>query len=111
NAPDHQRLMERRENYLAGTISSGGLLFVAGADVQSYGIYCEGVVFSEDRQSWNVFAEFFEGATDNPQAGAWLLLDAFCAQEFPDANGVLRKIEALGVDSGYRTNQVLEYCR
>lgn len=111
NAPDHQRLMERRENYLAGTIPAGGLIFVAGADVQSYGIYCEGVVFGEDRQSWNVFAEFFEGATDNPQAGAWLLLEAFCAQEFPDSHGVLRKIEALAVDSGYRPNQVREWCR
>ncbi|MFK0330693.1 terminase gpA endonuclease subunit [Rhizobium sp. NPDC090275] len=111
NAPDHQRLMERRETYEVGTIPSGGLLFVAGADVQSYGIYCEAVVFAEDRQSWNVFAEFFEGATDNPQAGAWLLLEKWYQQEFPDANGVLRKIEALGVDSGYRTNQVLEWCR
>lgn len=111
NAPDHQRLMERSENYLAGTIHSGGLLFTAGADVQSYGIYCEAVCFSEDRQSWNVIAEFFEGATDNPQAGAWLLLEEFLEREFPDSHGVLRKIEALGVDSGYRTNQVLEWCR
>ncbi|WP_210324079.1 terminase gpA endonuclease subunit [Agrobacterium sp. AGB01] len=111
NSPDHQRLMERREDYLAGTITAGGLLFVAGADVQSYGIYCEGVVFGEDRQSWNVFAEFFEGATDNPQAGAWLLLEEFCSQEFPDGHGVLRKIEALAVDSGYRPNQVREWCR
>ncbi|WP_142628026.1 terminase gpA endonuclease subunit [Rhizobium sp. P007] len=111
NAPDHQRLMERREDYLAGTIPAGGLLFTAGADVQSYGIYCEGVVFAEDRQSWNVFAEFFEGATDNPQAGAWLLLEEFCEQEFPDSHGVLRKIEALAVDSGYRPTQVLEWCR
>lgn len=111
NAPDHQRLLERREDYPPGTIPAGGLIFVAGADVQSYGIYCEGVVYAEDRQSWNVFAEFFEGATDNPQAGAWALLEEFYQQEFPDAFGVLRKIEALAVDSGYRTNQVLEWCR
>jgi phage terminase large subunit GpA-like protein len=111
NAPDHQRLMERAENYPSGTIPAGGLLFTAGADVQSYGIYCEAIVFSEDRQSWNVLAEFFEGATDNPQAGAWLLLEQFYSQEVPDAWGVLRRIEALAVDSGYRTNQVMEWCR
>lgn len=111
NAPDHQRLMERAENYPSATIPAGGLIFVAGADVQSYGIYCEAIVFSEDRQSWNVVAEFFEGATDNPQAGAWLLLEQFYSQEFPDAWGVLRRIDALAVDSGYRTNQVLEWCR
>jgi phage terminase large subunit GpA-like protein len=111
NAPDHKRLMERAEQYAAGTIAAGGLLFTAGADVQSYGIYCEAVVFSEDRQSWNVVAEFFEGSTDDPQAGAWLLLEEFLYRDFPDAWGVLRKIEAMAVDSGYRTNQVLEWCR
>ena len=111
NAPDHQRLMERREDYPSHRVPSGGLLFTAGADVQSYGIYVEGVAFAEDRQSWNVFAEFFEGPTDNPQSGAWALLSAFYGQEFPDAHGVLRRIDALAVDSGYRTNQVLEWCR
>lgn len=111
NAPDHQRLMERREDYEPGVIPAGGLLFPAGADVQSYGIYCEGVAFSEDRQSWNIFAEFFEGPTDNPQSGAWLLLEEFYQREFPDAFGVLRRIDALAVDSGYRTNQVREWCR
>jgi phage terminase large subunit GpA-like protein len=111
NAPDHQRLMERREAYAANTVPDGGLLLVGGADVQGYGIYAEAVVYAEDRQSWTVQAVFLEGATDNPEAGAWLLLDEFFAQEFPDAFGVLRKIEALGVDSGFRTNQVLEWCR
>jgi phage terminase large subunit GpA-like protein len=111
NAPDHQRLMERREAYPSHTIPAGGLIFVAGADVQSYGIYVEGVAFAEDRQSWCVFAEFFEGATDNPQQGAWKSFSAFVDQEFVDAHGVLRKLDAVAVDSGYRTNQVLEWCR
>jgi phage terminase large subunit GpA-like protein len=111
NAPDHKRLMERRENYKRYTIPAGGLIFVCGVDIQSYGIYAEGVAFGQDRQSWNVFAEFFEGATDNPQAGAWMMLAEFLDQEFPDANGLLRKLDAVAVDSGYRPNQVLEWCR
>jgi phage terminase large subunit GpA-like protein len=111
NAPDHKRLMERRETYKPMAVPAGGLIFVVGVDIQSYGIYAEGVAFGQDRQSWNVFAEFFEGATDNPQAGAWLLLVEFLDQEFPDANGVLRRPDAVAVDSGYRTNQVLEWCR
>lgn len=111
NAPDHQRLMERRETYPQNVIPPGALIFVAGADVQTYGIYCEGVAYSQDRQSWCVFAEFFEGATDNPQTGAWALLESFVSQEFADSYGVLHRIEALAVDSGFRTNQVLEWCR
>jgi phage terminase large subunit GpA-like protein len=111
NAPDHVRLMERREDYKPDVIPAGGLIFVGGADVQSHGIYVELVAFGQDRQSWTVAADYFSGATDNPQAGAWLLLDEFTAREFPDAYGVLRKLDALGVDAGYRTNQVLEWCR
>lgn len=111
NAPEHQRLMERREDYTPGTIPAGGLLFTVGADVQSYGIYVEAVTFAEDRQSWSVTATLLEGATDNVQQGAWTLLTEFVQQEYPDAHGVLRKIDAIAVDSGYRTNQVLEWCR
>lgn len=111
NAPDHKRLMERREGYPAETIPPGGLIFTGGADIQSYGIYLVLVAFSEDRQSWCMTAEFFEGATDNPQTGAWLLFEAYISQEFPDAWGVLWRPDAIGVDSGYRTNQVLEFCR
>lgn len=111
NAPDHVRLMERREDYRPDTIPAGGLLFVGGADVQGHGIYVELVAFGQDRQSWTVAAAYLPGATDNPQAGAWILLDEFTSREFPDAHGVLRTLDALGVDSGYRTNQVLEWCR
>ncbi len=111
NAPDHVRLMERREDYRAETVPAGGLLLAGGADIQSHGIYLEIVAFGQDRQSWNVAAEYFPGATDNPQAGAWLSLGDFVAQGFVDAWGVVRQLDALAVDAGYRTNQVLEWCR
>ncbi|WP_283196595.1 terminase gpA endonuclease subunit [Rhizobium sp. BT04] len=111
NAPDHVRLMERREDYEPEVIPPGGLLFTAGADIQSHGIYFEAVAFAEDRQTWSVIAIYLPGATDNPQEGAWQLLDELHKREFPDAHGVLRRLDALAVDAGYRTNQVLEWCR
>lgn len=111
NAPDWQRLMERREDYPPGCVPPGGLLLVGGADVQSYGIYLEVVAFGEDRQSWSVAAEFFKGPTENIAAGAWIDLGEYVSREFPDSNGALRRLDALAVDSGYLTNQVLEWCR
>ncbi|WP_319517251.1 terminase gpA endonuclease subunit [uncultured Martelella sp.] len=111
NAPDHVRLMERSENYPPETIPPGGLLLAGGADVQGHGIYLEIVAFGQDRQSWCVAAEYFPGATDNPGEGAWPALAAFVSKEFPDAQGVLRTIDALAVDAGYNTNAVLEWCR
>ncbi|MBD8555543.1 phage terminase large subunit family protein [Rhizobium sp. CFBP 8762] len=111
DAPDHVRLLERREVYPERMIPEGGLLLVAGADVQTYGIWLEVVVFGQDRQSWTVRAELLEGPTDNVQTGAWTLLEAALGDEYADEYGVLRKVEALAVDSGFRTNHVYEWCR
>ncbi|MEP3049428.1 MAG: terminase gpA endonuclease subunit [Roseibium sp.] len=113
NAPDYQRLMERREDYPRGVIPAEGLIVTAGADVQHNGIFLEVVAFAEDRQTWSVEAEFFPGATDDPSRGAWVLLDSFVTQPLQDALGQQRRIEALAVDSGDggRANQVYEWCR
>ncbi len=113
NAPDHERLMERREDYRELIVPASVLLLVAGADVQHKGIWLEVVGFGQDRQSWCLGAMFFEGATDHPGAGAWEKLDAFYVTPLTDVFGNPRKIEALAVDGGDggRTNQVLEWCR
>lgn len=113
NAPDHQRLMERREDYQQRVIPAECLLFVGAADVQHSGIYAELVAFAEDRQSWTVDYAYFEGATDNPQSGAWIDLDTYWRRPVLDAWGRERFLDAFAVDAGDggRTNQVLEWCR
>ncbi|NDV87983.1 terminase [Aurantimonas aggregata] len=114
NAPEWERLMERREAGLKrGVVPGEGLIFVAGDDVQHNGIVVEAVAFSEDRQSWSIDAEFLDGTTDDPKAGAWLKLEEFRSRTFRDVFGQDRRIEALAVDAGDggRTTQVLEWCR
>src|SRR5690606_33704469 len=71
NAPDHERLMERREDYKEFVVPAQGLIVVAGADVQHDGIWVVVLAFGEDRQSWVLGVRFFEGHTDNPNEGAW----------------------------------------
>ena len=113
NAPEYERLMERREPFREMAVPADGLILVAGADVQHNGIWCVTVAFGEDRQSWVLGVRFFEGTTDNIGEGAWVALDTFFAEPLDDAFGGRRKIEALAVDGGDggRTNQVLEWCR
>jgi phage terminase large subunit GpA-like protein len=113
NAPEYERLMERREPFAEMTVPADGLILTAGADVQHNGIWTVVLAFGEDRQSWVLGIRFFEGATDNILEGAWVDLDKFFAKPLADAFGGERRIEAMAVDGGDggRTNQVLEWCR
>lgn len=111
DAPDHVRLMERREDDLKrGHIPARGLLLVAAADVQMRGIYVVVRAFAPNRESWVVEALYLDGATDAPDGEAFELLDKVVLQrDWPDAFGGTRRIDALGVDSGYRTHVVYSW--
>lgn len=113
DAPDYVRLMERREPYDENTIPPEGLLFTVGADVQHSGIWVEGVAWSQDRQSWTVFARFLEGETTDPERGAFAQLAKLYDEEFPDAFGEKRVIDAMAIDAGDggRANQVYSFVR
>lgn len=112
DAPDHIRLMERRDpELLRGRIPALGLVFVGAADVQLNGIYYVFKAFGPDRQSWRVDAGFIEGATDDPHAGAFLKLEELRTKQWPDAFGRHRAVDAFGIDSGYRSHVVYTWAR
>jgi len=111
DAPDHERLMALRERYDRRRIPPEGLLLVAAADVQANGIYVEVLAFGADRQSWVVEALVLDGDTDDPTAGAFKKLDKVYETRWPDAFGNMRRIDAFGVDSGFRSNVVYTWCR
>lgn len=113
DAPDHVRLMERREDYPEGRIPPLGLLLAAGADVQHSGIWAEVVAFAPDAQSWTVTARWLAGDTTDPNGGAFAQLAALYDERFEDAYGNRRQIEALAVDAGDggRANAVYEFAR
>lgn len=113
DAPDHEKLMERREDYPENQVPPKGLILVAGADVQHSGIWVEIVAFGADRQSWTVSARFLEGDTTDPDRGAFEKLSRLYDERFPDAFGRGRGLDALGVDAGDggRAHQVYAWCR
>lgn len=113
DAPDHVRLMERREDGLArGHVPARGLMLVASADVQMRGIWVEVLAIAPDRQSYVVEALYLDGSTESPDGEAFeQLKKKVLDREFPDAFGRARKIDALGVDSGYRSHVVYAWVR
>ena len=65
DAPDHVRLMERREGGLTnGHIPPDGVMLVAAADVQMRGIWVEVVAYAPNRESWVVDALYLDGSTE-----------------------------------------------
>lgn len=116
DAPDHVRLMERREEGLTrGHVPARGLILVAAADVQMRGIWVEIVAFAPNRESWVVDAFYCDGATEAPgslhdavdSGNAFsTMLCKTIGREFPDAFGRTRTLDALAIDSGYRSHVV-----
>jgi phage terminase large subunit GpA-like protein len=118
DAPDHVRLMERREGGLTkGHIPAGGMMLVAAADVQMRGIWVEVVAYAPNRESWVVDALYLDGSTEAPDGEAFQQLAELLERQWPverqwpDALGNTRKLDALGVDSGYRAHFVYAWTR
>lgn len=112
DAPDHVRLMERREPYVRGHVPARGLMLVASADVQMRGIWVEVAAFAPNRESWVVDALYLDGSTEGPDGEAFdRLKKEVLDRDFPDAFGRTRRIDALAVDSGYRSHVVYSWVR
>ena len=111
DAPDHDLLFQRREDYHRGVIPPGALLVTAGADVQMRGIYVEVVAWAPDQQSWTIFADYLDGATTDVDQGAFAELTKLYLRDWPDEYGHRFRVDEFLIDSGYRTDVVYEWTR
>lgn len=113
DAPDHERLMARREDYTENHVPPRGLILTAAADVQHRGIWVEIVAWAQNKENWCVSRRYLEGETTDAERGAFALLDDVLSEQFPDAFGGWRSLDAMAVDAGDggRSNQVYQFCR
>ena len=108
-APDWQKLYDRRESYKIGTVPRGGLFLVGGADVQKDRIEVEVVAYGRGKESWSVDYRVFEG--DTSRTPVWERLTALLDETYPTANGWELPILQLAVDSGFATTEVYQWAR
>lgn len=113
DVPDYKRLLDRRETHLKrGHIPDDALLLTAAADVQMRGIWLEIVAWTKDGRSYLVDAIYLGGDTESPNGPVFeQLRRETLDRQFPDAFGGTRRIDALAVDSGYRSNVVYSWVR
>jgi phage terminase large subunit GpA-like protein len=109
-APDWQRLSDRREHYRIGTVPEGVVFLTAGVDVQKDTLRYEVVGWALNKESWSVDAGVIPGDTSN--AATWTKLDDLLLNRtFLCADGRELTIAMMAVDSGYNTQQVYNWCR
>lgn len=113
DAPDHIRLMDRREPYDEDTIPPLGLLLTCGVDVQHSGLWCHVVAYAPDRQAWTISARWLEGDTTDADSGAFRALAELYNERFDDAFGNRRRLDGMAIDAGDggRSSQVYSFVR
>lgn len=113
DTPDVAQLSARRQPELIRRhVHARGLLLTGYADVQMRGVWFSVVAHAPNREKWLVDAMYIDGDTSsaNGEAFEGLYREAF-EREFPDAFGGTRALDALGVDSGYRSHIVYSFVR
>ena len=112
DTPKPEALMARREEGLKrGHIPARGLILVGAADIQADGAWYEVLAVASNRESWVVDCGFLSGSTESPDAEVFVALERVLDRDWPDAFGRTRKVDAFGVDSGYRSPVVYTWTR
>ena len=89
------------------------MLLYAGVDVQKNRIEVEIVAYGRRMESWSVDYRVFPGETDDLDSpdSPWRQLDDLLNESWPhEVNGVSMQILRMGVDTGYNTNTVYNWC-
>lgn len=108
-APDWQRLYDRREDYRIGNVPSDGLFLTGGADVQKDRIEVSVWAWGPGKESWLVEHRVLDG--DTSQAEVWNNLSAMLAETWSHSSGVQLALRRLAVDSGFATQEVYAWAR
>ncbi len=97
-APEWQRLYERREDWHLGTAPEPVLVLTAGADVQRDRIEIDIWGWGRDLESWLVDHVVLEGDTARPEV--WQDLTEFLSETWPHKGGGRMALARLAIDTG-----------
>lgn len=101
-------LLERREDY-AAEVPDGAMVLAAGVDVQEDRLEVEVTGWAEGEESWNVDLRVMYG--DTSQAQVWDDLSALLDNRWKHETGAEMHVSVMCIDSGYRSNEVYDFCR
>ncbi|PZX03200.1 phage terminase large subunit family protein [Celeribacter halophilus] len=98
-APDWQKLYERREDYKMGTVPKGGLVLTMGVDVQRTGrIEASVWAWGRNSESWLVDHIVLDG--DVTKTDVWDDLTDLCDATWMHESGRPMQVARVGIDTG-----------
>ena len=105
--PRLESILTRNRNYHVNFLPEEAkpLLVTLGADIQKDRIECEIVAWEANKVSWSVDYRVFYGDTEDLQDECWENLRSTILEEHAGL-----PIALAGIDSGYRTDTVYEFC-
>jgi phage terminase large subunit GpA-like protein len=108
-APDWQRLYERREDWQIGMVPRGALFLTAGADVQKDRIEIDIWAWGRGLESWLIDHIVIDGGPD--RAESWSSLTELLDRTWPHASGAQLRLAKLAIDTGYEAPAVYAWSR
>jgi phage terminase large subunit GpA-like protein len=108
-APDWQRLYDRREDWPWGTVPDGALFLTAGADVQKDRIEVSVWAWGRGLTSWLVEHVVIDGGPEH--AATWDRLAELLGRTWPHRNGARLGLVRLAIDTGFETAAVYAWAR
>ncbi|MGH7343270.1 MAG: phage terminase large subunit family protein [Candidatus Rokuibacteriota bacterium] len=108
-APDWERLLERREDYRIGTVPLGGLLLTGGADVQKDRIEVSVWAFGRGKESWLVEHRVLMG--DTAREAVWKRLAEMVAETWTHESGAQLPPARFALDTGFATQEAYAFVR
>jgi len=108
-APDWQRLLERREDYRMGSIQEGGLLLTGGGDVQKDRIEVSIWAFGRGKASWLVEHRVLMGDTARPEV--WNQLARLLDETWTHTSGASVPLVRFALDTGFATQEAYAFVR
>ena len=113
-APDWERLYERRETYALGTVPAGAIVVTGGVDVQKDRLMYELVGWAPNKESWSVDKGALYGDTSleaTEPGSPWRQLDELLGRALTVGPELALPVAMLAIDSGYNTQIVYNWAR
>jgi phage terminase large subunit GpA-like protein len=109
-APEWQRLVEKREDYPVGSVPADVLFLTAGVDVQKDRLEMEIVGWCHGKRSYSIEYRVIMGDTEKPDP--WNeLREIITGGQWEHESGAMLPLRYTAIDSGYRTTLVYDFCR